>query len=361
MTAKIAGLKLALAASVCTTILAASGVAGASAVTQTDLTSDGSVSAAFTDANLKNPWGISYSPTGAFWVSDNATGLTTLYDGTGKTQSLVVTIPAVGGGTTGTPTGQVFNSTSGFVVSEAGKSGAPAFIFASEDGSISAWSPSVDFANAIVAVDHSKKGDSFKGLALYTDKKGRSLLLATDFRHGKVEVFDSSFNLVQSFRDAALPKNYAPYNVAVLGGKVYVTYAEQDSQKHDSVAGVGLGAVEQVSEIGDDSQPPKVEHSFVHGRLNGPWGLAIAPASWGNLAGELLVGNFGDGKIVRLTHNLRPHGVLFTPAKKQVEIDGLWGLIPGNGGMGGDANTIYFSAGPNEEAGGLFGSLTFSP
>jgi uncharacterized protein (TIGR03118 family) len=329
--------------------------AAAGTVSQTNLVSDGATPAAVTDPNLKNPWGISYSPTGAFWVSDNATGLTTLYDGTGAIQNLVVTIPAAAGTGTGSPTGQVFNGSSNFVVTEGSKSGAAAFIFATEDGTISGWNFSVDAANAVIAVNQSAQGAVYKGIALYTDSKGNNSLYVTDFHGGDIDVFDGTFKATASFRDTTLPANYSPYNIAVLNGNIYVTYAVVDKQRHDSVSGKGKGIVEEISPSG------KVLARFEHGQLNAPWGLAAVPAGWGKLTGDILVGNFGNGEIPVFSPALKPHGVLKTAAGKPLAIDGLWGLIPGNGGSGGAADTLYFSAGTNAEADGLFGALTYTP
>jgi uncharacterized protein (TIGR03118 family) len=340
------------------TALLAAAPAWAGSFTQTNLVSDGAVTAAVTDPNLKNPWGISVSPTGPFWVSDNATGLTTVYQGSGAIEPLVVTIPAAAGSTgPGSPTGQVFHSGSGFVVSE-GDNALPAlFLFATEDGTISGYAPNVDSVKAVVAVDRSAVGAGavYKGLALYTTAAGASYLLATDFRNNEVDVFDSAFHLVRSFRDAALPADYAPYNVANLDGKLYVTYAKQDAAKHDSVSGPGLGAVERVSLGG------KVLARAVGGELNAPWGLALAPTGFGPFANHLLVGNFGNGHIGGFTRKLTPSGQLRGAHGKALAIPGLWGLIVGNGGLGGSASDVYFAAGTNHEADGLFGSLSYAP
>jgi uncharacterized protein (TIGR03118 family) len=330
--------------------------APAATITQTNLVSDGYTQSTYTDPNLKNPWGISYSPTGPFWVSDNNSGLTTVYVSSGQPQSLVVTIPPASGTGTGSPTGQVYNSNAkDFVVTSNGKSGSAAFIFATEDGTISGWSSSVNPSTAVIAVNQSAEQSVFKGMALYTSN-GTTSLYVTDFWAGTVDVYNSSFTLVSQFRDNTLPADWAPYNVAVLNNQIYVTYAKQDAQRHDSVSGKGLGAVEIVSPTGT------VMASTSHGTLNAPWGLAIAPSSWGKkLGGSLLVGNFGSGNIsVFNATTLKPEGVLKN-GKKTIAIDGLWGLIPGNGGSGGAANTIYFSAGPNAETDGLFGSLTYTP
>jgi uncharacterized protein (TIGR03118 family) len=327
----------------------------AGTVTQTNLTSDGAVPAANTDPNLKNPWGISYGPGGPFWVSDNDTGLTTLYDGAGAVQSLVVTIPPASGTGPGSPTGQVFNGGSEFVVSQGGKSGPAAFLFATEDGTISGWAPSVNFASAIIAVNGTDTRAVFKGIALLTDKAGKSFLLATDFRAGVVDVFDGGFNLVRAFRDPNLPAAYSPYNVAVLSTGIYVTYAVANAQRHDSVSGPGLGVVERVGFDG------KILSAYRFGVLDAPWGLAVAPSSWGDLAGDILVGNFGSGTIHAFSASLQPRGALLRPNGAPLEIGGLWGLIPGNGGNAGATSDIYFSAGPHNEANGLFGSLSYTP
>jgi len=326
-------------------------------ITETNLTSDGAVPAPVIDPNLKNPWGISFGPGGPFWVSDNATGLTTLYDGTGAIQQLVVAIPAAGGSkAAGSPTGQVFNPTSGFVVSANGQSGPASFIFVTEDGTISGWNFGVDQGSAVVTVDNSAKGATYKGCALYTNKKtGATYLLATNFRAGVVEVYDSTYKLVGKFRDTTLDRKLSPYNVAVLNGQIYVTYAEVDPVRHDSVAGVGKGAVELVNFSG------KTVFRYVHGKLNAPWGLVQAPAGFGPLAGRVLVGNFGDGTIDIFSPKLAPHGVLLDTTGGPLVIEGLWALIAGNGGKGGATDTIYFSAGINLENDGVLGALTVTP
>jgi uncharacterized protein (TIGR03118 family) len=330
--------------------------AWASSFAVTSLVSDGAVPAAVTDANLKNPWGLSFSATGPFWVSDNATGKVTIYQGSGAIENLVVNVPAAAGGTgPGSPTGQAFNGGPGFVVSE-GDNALPAFfLFATEDGTISGYASNVDSLNAVVAVDRSKVGAGavYKGLALYTTA-GKSYLLATDFRNNEVDVFDSTFRLIRSFRDATLPADYAPYNVANLNGRIYVTYAKQDAARHDSVSGPGLGAVEQVGLGG------KVLARAVHGALNAPWGLALAPAKFGSFGKHLLVGNFGDGHISGFTSDLTFTGQL-NGAGGMLAINGLWGLIVGNGGLGGDRSEVYFTAGPDNEANGLLGALSFTP
>ncbi len=334
---------------------------------QTNLTSDGSVTAAFTDTNLVNPWGVAFASTGPWWVSDNHTGVTTVYDGTGAKypsgSPLVVTIPAPAGVTgPSSPTGQIYNATSGFAVTKAGKTGAPLFVFVTEDGTISGWAPSVDFGHAVIAVDKSASGAVYKGIAQVSSTAGTALMV-TNFHSGMVEIYDSKYKLTGQFRDTgtatvpAIPANYSPYNVAALNGHIYVTYAKADKLKHDNVGGAGFGYVDEVTAAG-----ALVRRIASNGKLNGPWGLAIAPATFGHLAGSLLVGNFSSGKIsaYRLRDGLFL-SELHAATGGSVRIDGLWALSPGNGGLAGDPNKIYFTAGPVGETHGVFGNLTFTP
>ena len=328
--------------------------------TQTNLVSDGFITTPVTDPNLVNPWGIAFGPGGAFWISDNGTGLTTLYSGTGAIENLVVTIPLPPGGSGhSAPTGQVFNATSDFVIKEGAKSAAPPFIFAAEDGTITGWSPSVDVNNAVIAVDNSASGAVYKGIAIYAGKSGNTLLV-TNFFSGFVELYDANYKKIGQFRDEGdgdekpLPKNYAPYNVQVFGNHIFVTYAKQDKQKHDSISAPGAGFVDEVSITGH-----LIRRVAEHEGLNAPWGLAIAPAGFGNLAGALLVGNFGDGTVS--AYRVADHkylGQLRSAAGGKLKIDGLWGLAAGGDAQGADPTKVYFTAGPQEETHGLFGSLS---
>ncbi len=337
-------------------LLAAAQQAGANTVKQANLTSDGTIKASFIDKNLVNPWGISYSPTGDFWISDNATGLTTLYDGTGAPQSLIVTIPPAAGNTgPSAPTGQVFNGGTDFTITENGHTGAAAFIFATEDGTISGWNPSVDVANAVTAVDNSATGAVYKGLAIVANGSA-SELMVTNFRSGFVEIYDGSFKAVGQFRDTGLPANYAPYNVAVLNKAIYVTYAKQNKAKHDSKSGAGFGYVDVVAADGT-----LIKRLVSTLGLNAPWGLALAPSSWGVDAGALLVGNFGDGTISLYNPTEGEFFGALGTTSGPLKIKGLWSIIPGNGGSGGSSSALYFTAGPDHETHGLFGSLTYSP
>jgi uncharacterized protein (TIGR03118 family) len=341
-------------------------------VLQTNLVSDLPGVAKVMDANLVNPWGISESASSPFWVSDNNAGVSTLYNSAGTPQSLVVSIPAPAGapaGSAGTPTGTVFNITTllsspGFNVTEGAKTSPAVFLFATEDGTIAGWSPKVDATNAVIAVDNSTNpsadnGAVYKGLTIATDTTGRTLLYAANFRSGQVDVFDTSFKPVTNlpagaFTDTKLPKGYAPFDVQVIGNQIYVTYAKQNADKHDDVAGPGNGFIDVYKLDGSGGQ-----RLVTRGSLNSPWGLAIAPASFGDFAGKLLVGNFGDGRInVFDAATGSSLGVLKDPDGGIIQIDGLWALKVGNGGNGGDAMTVYFTAGIAHEQHGLFGSLT---
>lgn len=328
--------------------------AQAQKVTVTNLVSDGSVAAVTVDPALINPWGISYSPAGPFWVSDNNAGVSTLYDGAGNKVGLTVNIPAAGGGSGGTATGQVYNSdAAAFKITKAGLTGSSVFLFDSEDGTISGWAPSVDGVNAIIAVDNSTSAAVYKGLAIGI-RKGHSFLYATNFFAGDVEMYDANFKLLKTFTDPTIPAGYAPYNVQNLGGTLFVTYAKQDATKHDSVSGPGLGYVDAFNLKGGF-----IRRVVSQGALNAPWGLDIAPAGFGALAGSLLVGNFGDGWINAYDPTTGAYkGPITNASGFPIAIRSLWGLINGNGGSGGAANTVYFSAGLKKEAHGLFGSLT---
>jgi uncharacterized protein (TIGR03118 family) len=319
----------------------------------TNLVSDGSTPAAHVDPDLVNPWGVSMAPKGPFWVSDNGTGLVTLYNGQGVKLPLVVTVhpsPAA-------PTGQVFNGVStDFMVTENGKSGSALFMFATEDGRISGWSPSVALNHSVLAIDNSATGLGavYKALTIGTSG-GNQSIYATDFRNGLVEQFGSGFNMVRSFTDSTVKPGYAPFGAQVLDGHLFVTYAVQDSQKHDDVAGPGNGYVTEFN----------LDGSFVRtidaagGHTNSPWGLAIAPSSFGEFAGDLLVGNFGDGTIN--AYDLATGAfkdVLRGTNGNPIMLRDLWALVPGNDTLAGVSSKIYFTAGLADEAHGLFGSLT---
>ena len=328
----------------------------AAAYVQTNLVSNIQGVAAFTDANLKNPWGISSSPTSPFWISNNGTGTSTLYNGAGQpfpvNNPLVVTIPPSPGST---PTGQVFNGGSGFELAP----GQPArFLFATEAGTIAGWNPAANATNALIEVNNGGTGASYKGLAIGNNASG-DFLYAANFGNGKIDVFDSGFaaaSLAGSFTDPNLPSGYAPFNIQNLNGTLYVTYALV-GQGGDDVPGAGNGIVDAF-----DTNGNLIKRVVTGGALNSPWGLALAPAGFGEFGGALLVGNFGDGLINAFNPTTgTPLGTLRDATNNPIANDGLWGLHFGNGGNGGSLNTLYFTAGPNNEADGLFGSIAAVP
>jgi uncharacterized protein (TIGR03118 family) len=326
---------------------------------QTNLVSDGAVAAAVTDGHLKNPWGIAAIPGSPFWIADNATGLSTLYDGKGDIVKLTVTIPPPKGspaGTMATPTGIVW-SPNGQLFQVQGQ--ASLFIFSTEDGTISAWSPTVDLTNAILEVDNSQGGTGavYKGLALATNSSG-GFLYATNFRAGTVDVFDSKFQpakLAGSFSDPHLPSGYAPFGIALIDGNLFVTYALQDSAKHDDVKGKGHGFVDVF-----DTDGRLITRFASRGALNSPWGIARAPESFGPFSSRILIGNFGDGRISGFSSYGDFRGQLRNTQGHAISIDGLWSITFGVAAAS-DPNTLYFTAGTNDEADGLFGSLQVVP
>jgi uncharacterized protein (TIGR03118 family) len=324
-------------------LLPATGGGASIGYIQANLVSDGAVPANKMDDDLKNPWGISFSTSSPFWVSDNGAGKATLYTGDGTKQGLIVTIP----GPDAAPTGTVFNGSSGFMGDR--------FLFASEDGTIAGWQMSL----GTTAVIRASAVDSvYKGLAIQGNR-----IYATDFHNGRVSVFDSSYNPVplsaSAFQDPNTPAGYAPFGIQNINGDLYVTFALKEAAGDDDVHGPGFGFVDKfdadgnllqrlvVGSPGDPSSTP-----------NAPWGLALAPAAFGELGGKLLVGNFGDGKINAFDATT---GIFIDNVRDMngdpIVIDGLWGLAFGNNGSGFDSNKLYFTAGPNDEENGLFGSL----
>jgi uncharacterized protein (TIGR03118 family) len=388
-------------------------------VLQTNLVSDLPGVAAVTDPNLVNPWGIAEGNGSPFWISDNNAGVSTLYSVPGANNTpvsingLVVSIPTPGDptGANGAPTGAVLNLDSkagGFMVSGVDKNGNPTsapaiFLFATEDGTIVGWNPGVnpkgfDPAKAgtygIIAVNNSgnnftepdplkQTGAVYKGLAIATsttqiikgDPNSTALLYASNFRAGTIDVYESTsteaFHKVTSlpagaFTDSNLPKGYAPFNVQVLDGKVYITYALQNDAKHDDVAGPHHGFVDVFNLDGTPAGPTKGSPRLIsRGVLDSPWGLAIAPTGFAGITAPngdkvLLVGNFGNGLIHAFDATTGAFlDTLKDPDGEPIQIDGLWALRVGGGGKsGGDPNTVYFTAGLFGETHGLFGALT---
>jgi uncharacterized protein (TIGR03118 family) len=325
-----------------------------SSFTVTALVSDGVVPAAHTDANLKNPWGVAFNPKGFVWVADNGTNVATLYDGNGVPQSLIVTIPDGKNGSA-SPTGIVFNGTQSFTVSENGKSGVAAFIFTGEGGTITAWAPDVGPTNAFVMYDDGTGGAVYKGLALAA-MNGNNFLYATDFHNNKIDVFNTNFTKVAmpgAFTDPAIPVGFAPFGIQAIGSNLFVTYAMQDPVKHDDVAGAGLGMVDVYDTAGNLKQ-----HFATGGSLNAPWGIAQAPGNFGSMSGAILIGNFGNGTINAFNASSgQPMGPLTGPNGSPIVEPGVWGIAFGNDLSNQPSNTLFFAAGPNAEADGVYGRI----
>src|SRR5579863_590019 len=257
--------------------------------TQSNLVSDGSVKAQQTDTQLINPWGVAIGQATPFWINTAGSGLSEVYDAGGNKQFLV-TVPATVAGKTGSPTGIVFNgSTTDFALSQGGSA---LFIFDALDGTVSAWNSSL--TNATVVVDNSASGAVYTGLALVNNGTG-NFLLAANVAQNRIDVFDAKFApaaLAGTFADPAIPSGFAPFNVHVMNNQVFVMYGQQNLAGGPPLAGSGAGYVSVF-----DNKGNLVSHAISGGNLNAPWGLALAPMSFGTFGGDLLVGNFGDGTI----------------------------------------------------------------
>jgi uncharacterized protein (TIGR03118 family) len=328
-----------------------------------NLVSDLPDTADFQDPNLVNPWGIATTATSPFWIGNNGTGTSTLYNTIGVATALVVNIPTPAAAMGGAVSGVIANTTTSFVIAD-GK--AASFIFCTEDGTISGWNGSVSpAALATISVNNTAANSVFKGCVIGGTATA-PVMYVTDFHNGVVDMFDGNFNPIpgaKAFVDASIPAGYAPFGIANFGGKIYVSYAKQDAVKHDDVAGPGNGYVDVFDGSGN-----LLTQLISKGALNSPWGMQIAPAGFGQFGGALLVGNFGDGTInafdpVKGT----PLGTLQDPTGHNLNISGLWALLFGNGGKGGDPSTLYFTAGITgpygdpTETHGLFGSIQAPP
>lgn len=324
----------------------------------TNLVSDVPGEATHLDPNLVNGWGLAAGPTTPWWVADNGTDVSTLYTGAGDPVPLVVQVE-------GAPTGLVFNGGPNFIVSDGSNSGPSRFMFATEAGTIRGWNPGVPppppSTQSFVVVDRSDVGAIYKGLAIASTPDG-DFLYATDFHNARVDMFDGEFNRVTTpgaFVDPKIPNRFAPFGIQNIDGQIFVTYAKQDADAEDEIAGRGLGFVDAF-----DTSGAFLGRVATRGQLDAPWGLALAPASFGRFGGDLLVGNFGDGEINAYESN--PHrrfehrGRLRGPDGKRIAIDGLWALGFGNGAAAGPTDTLFFTAGPDEEAHGLFGKIEAS-
>lgn len=321
---------------------------------QTNLISDGFVAAATTDSNLIDPIGITTSATSPFWVANNGTGLASIYKDTGTPDVVTLNVippitiaPALGQTGPASPTGVVFNSGSGFVLN-----GQPAtFIFATRDGTISGWNPASGTSSTLAA---STASAVYSGLAI-ANNAGSQFLYAANFRAGTIDVFDAGFQpvTVAGFIDPSLPAGYAPFNVQTVGGKLIVTFARQNSAKTGPVVGAAFGFVDEFDLNGNF-----LRRIASGGALNSPWGIVLAPASFGQFASDLLIGNFGDGTIDAFDPVTSAFlGELLGTDGNPLAIGDLWGLMTGNGGNGGNPDLLYFTAGLQNEDHGLVGSL----
>lgn len=307
------------------------------------------------DTHLVNSWGIAFNPQGFVWVANAGTSTSTLYDGNGVPQSLVVSIPPGSAGSAN-PTGIVFNGGTGFAVTQGGNTAPSAFIFVGEAGTISGWAPSVNPTVAVQVIDGGAASKIYKGAALMTSA-GRTFLYATDFHNARVDVYDTNFAPVAAaggFVDASLPAGYAPFGIQAVGSVLYVTFAKQDAQAHDEVDGAGLGVVDAFDASGQFLR----RVVGTGGSLNAPWGVALAPANFGAFSNALLVGNFGDGRINAfdpMTGNRL--GALAYTNGSAITVDGLWGIAFGNGLDNQPMNTLFFAAGPAGETHGVYGRI----
>jgi uncharacterized protein (TIGR03118 family) len=323
------------------------------AYTVTNLVSDQPGIAEFVDATLVNAWGLTATATSPWWVADNGTDVSTLYRADGSKLGLTVDVLHA-------PTGAVANTGTGFVVASGSTSGPARFIFSTEEGTILGWNPTVAPTTAVLAADNSGLGAIYKGLAIASTTTG-DFLYATDFHNARVDVFGSDFHPVSTaggFTDPQIPAGYAPFGIETVAGKIIVTYAKQDEDAEDDVAGRGHGFVDMFDTGGN-----LLVRVAQHGPLNSPWGIALAPAGFGPFSGDLLIGNFGDGHISAYEPQpdgtFEPVGQLRTSNHKPVAIEGLWALQFGKGSLlSGPITTLFFTAGPDDETHGLFGTIT---
>jgi uncharacterized protein (TIGR03118 family) len=320
------------------------------------LVSDGSIPSDSTDSTLRSSWGLAHSTTGAWWISNNGSQMVLVYDGNGVQQPVTVQVP-------GAPTGIVHNPTGSFVITEGAGTGPARFLIASQDGTISACcantEPSSGSLQAQVVVDSRAKQAVYTGLALGTALAG-DRLYAANFHNGTIDVFDRSFQPVLmpgAFLDNRIPEGFAPFGIQQINGRLLVTYAKQSPDLMGPIVGNGLGFVDVY-----DLNGTLLTRATQRGQLNAPWGVAIAPASFGEFGGHVLVSNFGDGQVLayKVTDDLMSFkfaGVLRDQNNKPIEIQGLRGIGFGNGQIAGPMDTLFFAAGPNAGQAGAFGRI----
>jgi len=325
------------------------------------------------DANLQNPWGIAVAPGAPFWIADNNSNLSTLYSGIGANETQAITgsanvgivIPASAACVQANPTGQVYNGAGGFLIPTSHGQESALFIFDGEGGTIAAWA-SDSGATAVTAYDDgvANAGNHavYKGLAIGT-VDGATYLYATDLHNNKVDVFDTNFSkpaaMQGKFVDPNIPAGFVPFGIQALNGNLYVTFAKQDSAKHDEITGAGLGYVDVFDFSGN-----LVSQFASAGALNAPWGIALAPAGFGSLQGNVLIGNFGDGTISIFSPNgtalANFEGPLMSTAGQPITFPGLWSLAFGNGDADKPVTTLFYTAGFADQTDGVFGGITLT-
>ena len=310
-----------------------------------------------TDPDLINPWGIIAGPA-SIWVNITESSLTKAYQPGGRPFIFGVHIPGPGGADEGNPTGLAFNETRAFVLTNGVKRAPATFLMATENGTIAAWNQSVNRTNAMIVVDESSAGASYKGIALATGTNGSPRIYAANFRLGRVDVFDAQFNLIAAFTDPTVPAGFAPFNIRTIRGSLFVTFAKQAAGLEDDEPGPGNGFVDIF-----DTDGTLLRRFASSGVLNSPWGITIAPRNFGKFSGALLVGNFGDGRINAFDLlTSKSLGFLTTSNGDAIEIEGLWGLDFDQRERAGDecgftADRLYFAAGPGDEEHGLLGYI----
>jgi uncharacterized protein (TIGR03118 family) len=327
--------------------------------------------AATIDANLQNPWGLAFQPGFPFWIADNNSNLATLYSGTGGIETQAITgspavgiaIPASAAGVQANPTGQVYNGNGGFLVQTSQGPETALFMYAGEGGTIAALANDSG-SSAVTAYDDGVANGTehavYKGLALAT-VDGASYLYATDLHNDKVDVFDTNFAMPAAmqgkFLDPGIPSGYVPFGIAALDGRLYVSFAKQDSAKHDEVTGAGLGYVDIFDFNGNF-----ISRFASAGALNAPWGMAIAPSGFGSFGGDVLIGNFGDGTINVFAPNgtalATAEGPLMGANGQALSFAGLWSLVFGNGDSDKPLTTLFYTAGFADQTDGVFGKIT---
>jgi len=322
------------------------------------------------DANLQNPWGIAVAPGLPFWIADNNSNLATLYSGTGAVETSEITgsnstgiaIPASAAGVQANPTGQVYNGTGGFLIPTSRGQETALFLFDGEGGTISAWAQDSGATTVTVYDDGVANGAShavYKGLAMGS-VNGANYLYATDLHNNKIDVLDTNFSKPAAmqglFVDPTMPAGFVPFGIAAVNGQLYVTYAMQDAAMHDEVTGAGMGYVDVFTFGGS-----LVSRFASAGVLNAPWGIAVAPSGFGTIAGDVLIGNFGDGTI----NVFAPNGSLATDVGQLMvtnggtfSVPGLWSLVFGNGDPDKPITTLFYTAGFADQTDGVFGRIT---